>query len=287
MFPAIQSLGRIDPCLKFHPRRSCSFTLVELLVVISILMVLTSLVSSSLKKVLGKSVELQCLNNMKTIAGAQSLYAQDYNESWIISSHYGTRGGWTGVLNKPSAMSNSSSSSSHALGYITDVRSMYCPRAPEYPQFTSRPSSFNTYGSMSRYYQYPSMKYRLDSDYFLLLPVNFSQRPDKMAPILDTTSPYIDDGSGYYGNLGSNISLRHSGASSSVFLDGHAKSVTLDEFQLGEVLLQNMNHNFFDSRASMDNYYSYNRTSYTGAYTEDMIKITWTMPESLLMWPGR
>lgn len=55
------------------------FTLTELLVVIAILGILTSLLSTSLRRVMGKAQSLACLNQQKQIGSATTLYTNDYN----------------------------------------------------------------------------------------------------------------------------------------------------------------------------------------------------------------
>ena len=55
------------------------FTLVELLIVISVLSILVSLLQPSLKKALGKSKQLECMKIMNVYATASQMYIQDFD----------------------------------------------------------------------------------------------------------------------------------------------------------------------------------------------------------------
>jgi prepilin-type N-terminal cleavage/methylation domain-containing protein len=61
-------------------KKAASFSLVELLVVISILAVLMSILSPSLRRMSHTSGDLKCSNNLKNIGVGYSIYADDHND---------------------------------------------------------------------------------------------------------------------------------------------------------------------------------------------------------------
>jgi len=60
-----------------------SFTIIELLIVISILAIIASLLSPNYKNLIQKSHQLQCKTVLKTYQMAHELYAHD-NEGWMV-----------------------------------------------------------------------------------------------------------------------------------------------------------------------------------------------------------
>ena len=63
-------------------RKSKTFTMVELLVVISIVMVLISMLQPALKSMMTKAHRVTCQNNLKQIGTAYALYPED-NDGWL------------------------------------------------------------------------------------------------------------------------------------------------------------------------------------------------------------
>jgi len=59
------------------------FTLIELMVVVSVIAILTALLLPALGKARGQAMSSSCANNLKQTGMAQSMYSDDYQE-WIV-----------------------------------------------------------------------------------------------------------------------------------------------------------------------------------------------------------
>jgi prepilin-type N-terminal cleavage/methylation domain-containing protein len=66
-----------------HRMRMGAFTLIELLVVIAIIAILAALLLPALSQAKQKAQAAQCLNNLKQIGLAGTMYAQDNNDSYF------------------------------------------------------------------------------------------------------------------------------------------------------------------------------------------------------------
>jgi len=60
--------------------RLWAFTLVELLVIIALLGVLFSMIAPAMAKALGKAREVYCLNNLRNLSVAQTLFSHDHDD---------------------------------------------------------------------------------------------------------------------------------------------------------------------------------------------------------------
>jgi prepilin-type N-terminal cleavage/methylation domain-containing protein len=70
-------------------RRRQAFTLVELLVVISIISVLSSLILPTLSGAREKARRVACINNLRQFGNALQMYSQDYNGRFPVTQRAG------------------------------------------------------------------------------------------------------------------------------------------------------------------------------------------------------
>jgi prepilin-type processing-associated H-X9-DG protein/prepilin-type N-terminal cleavage/methylation domain-containing protein len=116
----------IKKCLKNR------FTLLELLVVIAVISILSSLLLPALKRARGKAKELVCSNNQKQIGTLNAMYVADYN-SYTPISHSGTGASildyWHAALAEAGYVKHYSciSHSMKSSAPYKEWRSLYCP----------------------------------------------------------------------------------------------------------------------------------------------------------------
>jgi prepilin-type processing-associated H-X9-DG protein len=69
----------MNTCKRHLPQRPTAFTLIELLVVIGIIVILAGLLFPSLAAARRKANQIKCLNNLRQVNLAASMYAGDHN----------------------------------------------------------------------------------------------------------------------------------------------------------------------------------------------------------------
>ena len=108
----------------FHVKHSRGFTLIELLVVIAIIAILAAILFPVFGRAREKARETACLSNLKQLGLAHHMYAQDYDELFVIED----------------TMGNPQPRLTTALTpYVKNRHIFYCPSAPACERYAQTP----------------------------------------------------------------------------------------------------------------------------------------------------
>ncbi len=188
-------------------RRHNGFTLIELLVVIAIIAILASLLLPALASTKSKAKQTQCLNNLKQLALASLLYAEDYQGLIQIDVIPFEPDRTWGTIIASNALTGS-------------ANTFVCPTYP--------PHRFIDWYRIYGVKQDPPAEY-LKGDFGELLNVSAVRNPVDYLHLADTTSRG-KQGFGsqqfYYFRMDAEneVHARHNGKATGAFMDGHAET---------------------------------------------------------------
>jgi prepilin-type processing-associated H-X9-DG protein len=195
------------------------FTLIELLLVISIIAILFSLLLPGLKVARATAKSIQCCGNLKQVGIATAMYASDYNGMVLIYTYDGTREvTWT------QALLGTSNYGSIGSDYIKSTEVLLCPSYP--PDAYTRYLSYGSRKSVPAEYRGGTGNYYYLKLYNIKSPSSYIHAGDTAWGILYGSYP----GQAYnftfwaatnYGGL----HLRHPASKANILMgDGSASS---------------------------------------------------------------
>ncbi len=123
--------------MSLHPRARYGFTLIELIVVLTIVAVLTAILLPAVGKVRRQARTLLSTRNLKEITAVAGAFASDHDDRYPPSvATVGVAESWnwqeptmlTGYLKRTPALHRSISAYLHP--YIEDAATLFCPNAP-------------------------------------------------------------------------------------------------------------------------------------------------------------
>lgn len=225
------------------------FTLIELLIVISIIAILAAMLLPALNSAREKSRESTCLNNRKQLGMAQTFYAQDFNSYWVVMSD----GDYWNVLLTGNGAPRVN------LPQMLPWSTLTCPTAAFYPKTYNTvwrsPSGSNdarTAGSIGMWGGNVNMDQSQTGNIIVYDKLNYmysTTRARRPAATYVAAESYWSGSKGgwYYIDpqvmtARPSVYFIHHGKAVTLFLDGHAASVNVGFFRE----TANSIHNYWD-----------------------------------------
>ncbi|OGV51151.1 MAG: hypothetical protein A2017_17850 [Lentisphaerae bacterium GWF2_44_16] len=212
------------------------FTLLELLIVISIIIILISILMPSLRTAKGKANEILCLSNLKQ-SGLSVLQYADDNGGWSPCSYrpWSSRQWGSWLISLDYLPGNDSN------GLLGKSSIIVCPSAPPYGKYNhlNNTYGFRRQGGEQTFYQLyrgniTCMFYTSPSTYTPYAYPSTNWHPSKAVIIADTKDYAIENKKQYYSfqttvtgsSTTRRMHTRHSNAANVWFPDGHSGRLT-------------------------------------------------------------
>ena len=186
------------------------FTLIELLVVIAIIAILAAILFPVFARARERARQTSCLSNVKQIALAGLMYAQDWNETLPPFAYHSEqpRTAFPWIMHP----------------YVMNWEVWNCPSADS----TINPDHENMYDHGGIGIAYPNIAHYLTSGGGMRLAQVIE--PSKAIWFADNRDLWLD-GSLQDGIYGRRMEARHNENANIAFVDGHARAMRLSEVQ--------------------------------------------------------
>ena len=228
------------------------FTLIELLVVIAIISILAAILLPALSRARQKAVSVQCVNNLRQLYLAVTMYAGENNGHYVpaapdIYDGFGGRIRWHGVRERPDPSSTFDPLAGPLAEYLPDARVKECPAFTEFRKAGEVSNAFETgtggygynmayLGSMMYASSWPDAVTRTTIDSRVADPGKTIMFADAALPQEDHIIEYgflepphyvtneYPKGASDWGYTAPSIHFRHFGRANVMWCDGHVTS---------------------------------------------------------------
>jgi len=193
-------------------REISAFTVVELMVVVSIILILMTILMPALYKSKQTAHKLLCAGNLKQIGLAFSAYTNDYNNYFPVCRQYNPNVYWYLHLLPPYI-------NELKVGYRDlskpGQKSLYCPSQ----KIESGVSIYYSYGYNNLVYN-ANGSVAVDASHNMFIPLLVTQAKTPSETCLSGDSILPD----IYYNVDASVGTRHTNSANILFIDGHVKA---------------------------------------------------------------